>query len=296
MHTNPLREWALWLAERGWHVFPLVPHTKRPAVRRWEQRATTDPERIHRCWSHAPYNIGLACGPSDLVVLDLDTADPDETAPDGWNMFGITGGADVLAELARTAGETEPVDTFAVATASGGQHLYFRAPDGPRLRNTTGALGWKLDTRAAGGYVVAPGSVLPHSGYELTDDRDPVGLPDWLWALLRPATPAPVPDPPATERPSDYLTGAINGEVDRIRSAQPGQHNKSVFIASCALGQLVAGGSLDPAEARAVLQRAAEPLVTGSCRCTEAEVRNTIESGLKAGHSRPRHLGNREAA
>ncbi|MGI5402942.1 bifunctional DNA primase/polymerase [Streptomyces sp. CA-135486] len=51
----------------------------------WESRATTDRERIHRCWTRAPYNIGIATGPSRLVVLDLDTAkSPDDLPPAQW--------------------------------------------------------------------------------------------------------------------------------------------------------------------------------------------------------------------
>ncbi|MEU9856364.1 bifunctional DNA primase/polymerase, partial [Streptomyces sp. NPDC047974] len=79
---------ALDAAARGWAVFPLRPGTKRPALHgetrcpragacagghvKWEDRATTDPERITRAWTQAPFNIGLATGPSGLVVIDLD--------------------------------------------------------------------------------------------------------------------------------------------------------------------------------------------------------------------------------
>jgi hypothetical protein len=36
------------------------------------QLATVDPDRIRAWWDRAPYNIGVACGPSRLVVIDLD--------------------------------------------------------------------------------------------------------------------------------------------------------------------------------------------------------------------------------
>jgi hypothetical protein len=40
---------ALGYARRGWRVFPVAPGRKKPpAVRDWETRATTDPDRIHR--------------------------------------------------------------------------------------------------------------------------------------------------------------------------------------------------------------------------------------------------------
>src|SRR4051794_35306765 len=48
---------ALTVADRGWHVFPLRPDDKRPAVHRWEARATTDADRIRRCWASGPYGV-----------------------------------------------------------------------------------------------------------------------------------------------------------------------------------------------------------------------------------------------
>ena len=68
---------ALTYAARGWHVFPLVPNTKRPAVIAWEERAPRDPDRVRRTWSNTAYGIGIACGPSRLVVIDLDVPKPD---------------------------------------------------------------------------------------------------------------------------------------------------------------------------------------------------------------------------
>jgi hypothetical protein len=45
-------------------------------------------------------------------------------------------------------------------------------------------IGWKIDTRAHGGYIVAPGCPVPPSGYELIDDREPAELPGWLHQAL----------------------------------------------------------------------------------------------------------------
>ena len=57
-------------------------------------------------------------------------------------------------------------------------------------------LGWLIDTRGHGGYVVAPGSYvdLPDGTgrYEVIYDRTPAPLPDWLCALLT----APPPEIP----------------------------------------------------------------------------------------------------
>ena len=66
---------ALAAADAGWHVFPCAPGSKRPALREnWQDLATTDPGRIRAWWARQPYNIGIACGPSGLVVIDLDVA------------------------------------------------------------------------------------------------------------------------------------------------------------------------------------------------------------------------------
>ncbi|WP_019810200.1 bifunctional DNA primase/polymerase, partial [Saccharomonospora halophila] len=151
-----LREWALYCAAMGWPVFPLVSATKRPAIRGWEQRATVDRDRIARCWEAGTYNIGVATGPSRLLVVDLDTA----------KQPGERDGVTALAEFAAGRGVGLP-ETYTVATPSGGRHLYFALPDGVRLRNTAGLLAPRVDTRSGGGYVVAPGSVVAEGGYEL---------------------------------------------------------------------------------------------------------------------------------
>jgi hypothetical protein len=177
--TN-LRAWALHFAARGWHVFPITPGAKKPPViDRWETRASTDPDQIHHWWHHTPYTIGIATGPSRLVVVDLDTRKHGQRVPDRWATLGISTGVGVLRVLARQR-HTTVTPTYAVTTPSGGWHLYYAAPAGAALRNTHDVIDWKIDTRAHGGYVVAPGSPVPPGGYELIDDRDPTELPDWV--------------------------------------------------------------------------------------------------------------------
>jgi hypothetical protein len=73
MPIRTLMSSALSLAERGWHVFPCVPGGKRPALRgSWQDHATAEPARIRAWWGQVSYNIGIACGSSGLVVIDLD--------------------------------------------------------------------------------------------------------------------------------------------------------------------------------------------------------------------------------
>jgi hypothetical protein len=140
---HDLTRYALAAAARGWHVFPLTPNDKRPlpGFTAWEQHATTDTALIRHMWAHSPFNIGIACGPSGLVVLDLDVPKPDEHPPTDWALPGIHDGADVLAWLCEHAGQPLPLETFMVRTRRGGTHLYFTASDDTDLRNSAGKLG-----------------------------------------------------------------------------------------------------------------------------------------------------------
>src|SRR5258708_38049133 len=64
---------ALAMAARGWFVFPCAAGSKEPALRgSWQEHATTDPLQVRDWWTRRPFNIGISCGPSGLVVIDLD--------------------------------------------------------------------------------------------------------------------------------------------------------------------------------------------------------------------------------
>jgi bifunctional DNA primase/polymerase-like protein len=314
--TSELLRAALAAADRGWHVFPLRPGQKAPAFHGydrcprtgvctaghvgWERRATADPDRIQAAWvDGGPYarsNIGIACGPSNLVVVDLDTAKPDDTPPE-WVQAepGVRDGQDVLAVLAEQLGEELPGDTYTVATPSGGLHLYFAAPDGVRPGNTAGergqGLGWKIDTRAHGGQVVAAGSTVGGRRYRVLADVDPAPLPTWLVDLLTPAPPPPVPTVPVrtgTAGRDAYLNAAIHGNTAKVIDAKT-ERNAALYGASVALGQLVAGGAVTEAEVTAALMSAAaKHIVLGAY--SERQARQTIASGLRNGANRPRQV------
>ncbi|MEU0517360.1 bifunctional DNA primase/polymerase [Streptosporangium sp. NPDC006007] len=111
MSPHPTLRYALAAAARGWHVFPVSIGDKPPVkgFTDWEANATTDPATIRRWWARAPWNVGIACGPSGLVVIDLDT--PKNTKeglrpPPPWDLPGVTDGADVLAAASGHPGET----------------------------------------------------------------------------------------------------------------------------------------------------------------------------------------------
>ena len=94
---------------------------KRPALRgNWQDIATTSAERIRDWWSRAPYNIGISCGPSGLVVIDLDMPRPGTTGEDDGDgtLFPLAG-ADMLSMLARQHRQRYPAGTYLVDTPSG---------------------------------------------------------------------------------------------------------------------------------------------------------------------------------
>ncbi|MFJ6212177.1 bifunctional DNA primase/polymerase [Streptomyces sp. NPDC092296] len=270
---------ALACAERGWPVLPLLPGAKRPALHgethcprtgscatghtKWEQRATTDPARIERCWAHAPYNVGVATGPAGLLVIDLDT--PKDKSKGSADMpCGMT----YFQALCERAGQPLPA-TRTVRTAGGGWHLYFTAPPGAALGNTAGRLGRLIDTRAAGGYVVAPASTVAGRTYTLTHDTDPAPLPAWLTAALAPV-PRPAGPPAAAAVPRNataYAAAALRNETANVATAQQGGRNAALLRAARALGRLVASGDLPRHTVEEALREAGEAcgLVPGYC-------------------------------
>lgn len=295
---------ALHTAALGMYVFPLWPRSKMPALhgaetcpgsgactnghQGWETRATRDPALIQRWWQSQPLNIGVATGRSGLHVLDLDPAHGADPPPE-W--ASACDGRDVLALVAERAGQPFPGVTYTTHTPSGGLHLYFQAPPLVELRNTVARLGWRVDSRGSGGYVVAAGSVLPNGRYELIADCPIAPLPTWLVPLLLPPFANHTVDiqlgtdrkAPASDIRRDAYLQAIH---DSVAAAVPGTRHDVLIRASYSLGRLAAGGDLDPDEARACLHTA-----TGRWqgRPSRKDIR-TIEDGLRAGAHRPRRL------
>ena len=281
---------AVEAARRGWAVFPCRPSDKRPAVPDWERRACADPERVGRYWPSDHHNIGIACGPSRLVVIDLDTHSP---LPDDWRLPGIHDGRDVLALLAEWAGQPWPV-TYTVTTPTGGLHLYYAAPDGPGIRNSAGKIGPLIDVRGGGGYVLAAGSVLDERaypgnpvcrelvtggrGYELADGSDPEPFPAWLAALAKDTEPAARSGGRACARPA---SGArLRGLLDTVRGGKAGDRNGPLYWASRRAAEMVAAREIDRGTAEESLVAAA---LEAGLRGGEREARRTFASAMRGG-------------
>ena len=273
--------------------------------------ATTDPDVI-TAWLRAYPRCrwGIATGPAALVVIDPDTgkgAPPDRVLPDqGPNEPtppGITDGADVMCWAADRSAGRWPVDTYTVTTVSGGTHVYFTAPTGITITSgagMAGGLGWCVDIRAHGGWVVAPGTTCPAGTWTLDDPASAV-MPLPAWILLRLAaagritdlgnlTPQPLASRPTTARPIQrrdegrhYVTAALTRELDAVATAGQGQRNVTLNRAAFNVGTLIDAAGLD-------LRAVADALLDAATAAglPEAEAKTAIRRGLAAGRSRPR--------
>lgn len=145
-----LKQAALSYAAIGWYVFPLKPGEKAPATAHGFLEATRDTSVIEKWWGTNPsYNIGIATGASDLVIIDLD-----EDNAKGKH------GIQTLAEWENSHGALP--DTVCCHTPRGGKHLYFKTQEHIKCKTNIYPA---IDIRSEGGYVVAPPSVVNDIAY-----------------------------------------------------------------------------------------------------------------------------------
>jgi len=175
---------ALEYIARGWAVFPV--HSirdghcscrshatcsrpgKHPRNRNGRTGATLDFATARRWWAAWPdANIGIATGKeSGLIVVDIDDADALDEADLPETVESLTGG--------------------------GGRHLLYAYPgDGFHYNTDTKIMGVGVDSRADGGYIVAPPSThISGRSYQWEASGYPDGLelaqaPEWWLDLIR---------------------------------------------------------------------------------------------------------------
>jgi len=183
--TEHLVNAALRYAELGYPVFPCAPGGKVPFTPHGFKDATTDAAQIEAWWAKYPdANIGIPT--ARLLVIDMDGADnPWPVDPE-------------------KAGELTccPVSL----TPRGGRHHIFRQPMGKAWKNTAGKIAPKVDTRADGGYIVVPPSVVDGKPYRWAETFELNVAPDQL------------PEPPGwlanlLDSPGDLFTRGITGDA-----------------------------------------------------------------------------------
>jgi len=144
---NKLLQNALGYAKRGWFIFPLQPYGKRPLPgSNGLLDATTDPAQITEWWRRTPNaNIGVDCGRSGLVVVDIDTKNGKVGAESLLNVVGDS--FDIL-------------ETVIATTWSGGRHYFYKGDCG----SSASQVATDIDIRGAGGYVVLAPSEVREDG------------------------------------------------------------------------------------------------------------------------------------
>lgn len=168
---SKLGQAALDYAAHGWKVIPLRPGTKKAIPEGSFHAATDDPETIRRWWTATPKaNVAIACGMSELVVIDLDQKNGKNGRAE-WERLAIAHGF-------------QPNGVLTATTANGGIHLYYRMP-AQRLKTKTNALAVGVDVLGDNGQVVAPPSIIDGMEYAWADgDHVPGELPAAVVDLL----------------------------------------------------------------------------------------------------------------
>jgi len=249
------------------------PRTTCPVA--WCTAASRNRSQLAEWWRRWPgSNIGVACKPSVILVVDLDVPKGNRTE-DGRHVFWE------LIKKHRIPWEP----TRQIRTPSGGVHLYYKPPPCAFLGNSVGRLGPGVDTRAIGGYVVGPGSVTDGGRYEVEVAGPIRDLPQPLVELLR--TPLVEHREPVPIRGdiSRYAEGAMRNELGRLAEAGEGTRNATLNSVAYRLGRLVGAGVIDRDSVEDALLAGGMGIGLG-----EAECMATIRSALDAGELRPNPL------
>ena len=188
---------ALKLAKAGLPIFPARASNKRPHVKNWPNVATTDAAQLRRWWRKWPDAMpAIPTGErSGIAVLDIDMKDD----------------RDGMATLHDLGFDSETLSRVSVPTPTGGDHRYYRYAEG--LGSNAGKIGSGVDMRAAGGFVVAPGSINGSGAYGALDVAQLTNLPDWPDKLK--------PPPRVARKSSGERTGLPFAEVADALMAIP---------------------------------------------------------------------------
>lgn len=207
-------------AAAGIPVFPVNPETKAPTVKGGFHAASVDPDTVRDWWKQWPAAmIGTPTG-DRFAVFDLD-------APEGPKAFF---------DLCREAGDSEFLARCHSRTPSGGFHFYTEPV--PNLKSVADRLARKVDTRAAGGYIILPGSRRTDGkGYTFNPGTFSEA-PAWLVDLCRERGLVRDPNPPkpAPRAPMDFPPGIPPSTRDLIESGTgEGSRNQTAFTVAVQL-------------------------------------------------------------
>jgi len=287
---NPNLTAALSLTAAGLPVFPAGPD-KRPLLAGWQEKASTDKEQIRNWWNTHPAALpAIVVGRVRLVVIDCDRHPGGSDGIEAFKqLLGANGGN--LADVPMTK------------TARGGAHLFFKQPKGEPLGNRRGELPDGIDVRGLGGFVIAPGAVLPDgrrwqsfNGRPSLAEAFKAGtipeLPPWLADIIRP-NPQPNRDrvdeyagANSSLRGQAYAAAALQGAAAELSTAPAGNRNEMLNAVAFRLGRMIVRGWID--------EKTVADTLLGACDANKylrehghrATIK-TIHSGIEAGRKEP---------
>lgn len=168
---SPMLNLALSYAEQGYPVFPCARNGKKPCTSNGFKDATRDRDTITAYWTQAP-NANIGIHTEGLLVVDIDEGSDWLKSPEKLALLG---------------------DGPVVRTPRNGRHFYYKLRDEQKVSCTTSKLAQHVDTRADGGYIIAPGSATTVGRYCSLPDRPLVSReelrhpPAWVIAELEDA-------------------------------------------------------------------------------------------------------------
>ena len=280
-----------WAQRHALALFPIRSWSKQPwgIIRRFSKEWSKDPAQWRSWWETHRCNFGVVCGPSRIIVVDVDTDDKGDPRFDARWVAWANG------------------DLFCVRTPSGGWHLYCRVPEGVDS-TALGEPDWAdgIETRAGNGYVVSPFSVTrtgvdadaSDGAYAIS--KDCAALPLAPQDLLDLCKKDDAPLIGGLVRPEEFDEDGYPVEpgirlqvkfrmeqlVAVFRKAIPNHNrNKLLNVTAFELGQIAAAGQIDYYAIEMILRE--EALLLGLKR---HEIRCTLHSAFNGSRNKPAPL------
>lgn len=262
--TKPtMLNYAAKLVGMGMHIFPVEPNAKTPIriyqdrspedapwTIKWSEVATNDINKVVEYWTWCPSaNIGVACAPSGLLVVDCDVAKSDgNLAGTEWSWLHEKMGAPrvdgevvyyhVAMKYACRAAVEQAFDTLTAETRSGGLHLYYKWPEGVKASQASivrGVVDIRCNGGERGGYVLGPGSTINDQSYRIIEEAPIAPAPAWLVELCRDKPKPTAPLGAAADVIRQPRNANYSGLVDTVRCAADGNLNNSLLWAARAM-------------------------------------------------------------
>lgn len=183
---------------------------KKPLIKDWPNKASSDAEQIRSWWQHCPNAQPAAVVPDDIEIWDIDPRN---------------GGS--LEALEAVTGPLPETLTSWSGRGDGGRHLWFKRPAGEISQRQ---LPKGVDKRTSRNYVIIPPALHNETGQPYTWNNVPyfAELPAQAVEALEPRKPSVTLPAPVSEHP-----GNLNGLVRSVAEAVEGERNVKLFWAAC---------------------------------------------------------------